>query len=69
VQPARVELVQVNQPMSLQQFNQRYPSTVPLAEVAVINGLSGPDADLRPGRTYKRVVGGIPRQEPANATR
>jgi len=69
VQPARVELVQVNQPMSLQQFNQRYPSTVPLAEVAVINGLSGPDADLRPGRMYKRVVGGIPRQEPANATR
>jgi predicted Zn-dependent protease len=65
VQPARVELVRIDQPMSLQQFNQKYPSTIPLAELALINGLNGPNDDLRPGRTYKRVVGGIPRQDRA----
>ncbi|HEU4647640.1 MAG TPA: M48 family metalloprotease [Gemmatimonadales bacterium] len=69
VQPARVELVRVDQPMSLQAFNQKYPSTIPLAELAVINGLDSPNADLRPGRSYKRVVGGIPRQEQENAAR
>ena len=61
VQPARIELVQVNDGMTLTQFNQRYPSTIPLAELALINGLDGPDAAVRPGRAYKRVVGGIAR--------
>ncbi len=64
VQPARIELVQVNEGMTLTQFNQRYPSTIPIAEVALINGLDGPDAPVRPGRAYKRVVGGIPRTAP-----
>jgi predicted Zn-dependent protease len=65
VQPARIELVRVDQPMTLTQFNQRYPSTVPLPELALINGLSGPDADVRPGRLYKRVVGEVTRSTAA----
>jgi predicted Zn-dependent protease len=69
VQPARIELVRVDQPMSLQEFNQKYPSTVPLAELAVINGLQGPNDQLRPGQTYKRVTGGIPRQDRASNAR
>jgi predicted Zn-dependent protease len=69
VQPARIQLVRVDQAMSLQQFNQRYPSTVPLPELAVINGLDGPNADLRPGRSYKRVVGGVPHQEAPTGAR
>lgn len=59
VQPARVELVQVNEAMTVTEFNQRYPSTIRIEEVALINGLEGPDAPVRPGRTYKRVVGGL----------
>ncbi|HEX5386809.1 MAG TPA: M48 family metalloprotease [Gemmatimonadales bacterium] len=60
VQPARVELVRVNDAMTLKEFDQRYPSSIPLAELAVINGLDGPNGEIRPGRYYKRVVGGIP---------
>ena len=56
--PARIDLVKVDQEMTLAQFHQRYPSTVKIEEVALINGLDGPDATLRPGRQYKRVVGG-----------
>lgn len=59
VQPAKLELVHVDQPMTLREFNQRYPSSVPLAELALINGLSGENPELRPGRLYKRVVGGV----------
>jgi len=58
VRPARIELVKVDQEMTLAQFHQRYPSTVKIEEVALINGLDGPDATLRPGRQYKRVVAG-----------
>ncbi len=58
VRPARIDLVKVDQEMTLTQFHQRYPSTVKIEEVALINGLDGPDATLRPGRQYKRVVAG-----------
>jgi len=58
VRPARIALVKVDQEMTLSQFHQRYPSTVKIEEVALINGLDGPDATLRPGQPYKRVVGG-----------
>jgi len=58
VRPARIELVKVDQEMTLAQFHQRYPSTVRIEEVALINGVEGPDGTLRPGRQYKRVVGG-----------
>jgi len=63
VQPARVELVQLEQDMTVTQFNQRYPSNIPIGEVALINGVEGPEATLRPGRLYKRVVGGMPKQQ------
>ena len=58
VRPARIQLVKVDQPMTLAQFNQRYPSTARIEEVALINGVEGPDAALRPGQQYKRVVAG-----------
>jgi predicted Zn-dependent protease len=59
VKPARIELVKVDQAMSLAQFHQRYPSTVRIEEVALINGVDGPDATLAAGMAYKRVVGGL----------
>jgi predicted Zn-dependent protease len=59
IQPARVELVSLDQPMTVRQFNERYPSTIKVEEVALINGVEGPDGTMRPGRLYKRVVGGV----------
>jgi predicted Zn-dependent protease len=57
VQPSRVRLVALPQPMTLREFAQRYPSTVPLATLAIINQVGESDR-LEPGRLVKRVVGG-----------
>jgi predicted Zn-dependent protease len=62
VNPARLELVKLNQPMTLEQFNGRYPSTVSIQELAIINDLEDPASTLQAGRTVKRVVGGIRQQ-------
>jgi predicted Zn-dependent protease len=59
VKPARLELVQVDQPMTVSEFNQRYPSPIRVEELALINGLDGPDDTMRPGRQYKRVIGSV----------
>jgi predicted Zn-dependent protease len=62
VQPARVELVKVNQQMTLEQFNRQYPSSISLQELAIINEVEDPAAPLQAGRMVKRVVGGIQKQ-------
>jgi predicted Zn-dependent protease len=63
VQPARIELVKLPREMTLAQFNQAYPSTVPIEQLAIINELEGPDSVIPRGRIVKRVVGGLlPRQ-------
>ncbi len=59
VQPARLELVQVDRPMTVAEFNQRNPSPIRVEELALINGLDGPDDTMRPGRLFKRVVGTV----------
>jgi predicted Zn-dependent protease len=62
VKPARVELVKLSQSMTLEQFNSQYPSTIPLAELAIINEIEDPATSLPAGRTLKRVTGGLSRQ-------
>jgi hypothetical protein len=58
-----MQLVRVPSQMTLAQFNQQYPSTVSIEELAIINELSGPEATVPRGRTLKRVVGGrVPTQ-------
>jgi predicted Zn-dependent protease len=57
VQPARIELVTLTEALTLEQFQQRHPSTIPLAELALINGVQ-PGATLAAGQVVKRVVGG-----------
>ena len=57
VQPARLELVTLPEPMTLERFHARHPSTVPLEEVALINGVT-PGDTLPAGQLVKRVVGG-----------
>ena len=58
VQPARIQLVTLDQAMSGQQFVQRYLSTVPAERVYVINGIEAGTA-LPRGMMLKRVVGGV----------
>jgi predicted Zn-dependent protease len=62
VSPARVELVKLNSQMTLEQFNSRYPSTIPMEQLAIINEVEDPGTPLQAGRTVKRVVGGIRQQ-------
>jgi hypothetical protein len=48
--------------MTLEQFNSRYPSTISLGELAIINEVEDSGSTLQAGRTVKRVVGGRPPQ-------
>jgi predicted Zn-dependent protease len=55
VQPPRLAIVRVTRATTLAAFNQRYPSTVPLATLALINELAGPDAAIPAGAMVKQV--------------
>lgn len=57
-QPNRVDIVQIQQSMTLQEFNQRYPSAVSIDELALINQVSGPTATLPSGTRVKQVKAG-----------
>jgi predicted Zn-dependent protease len=58
VKPARVELVKLPREMTLEQFNQQYPSSIPVEELAIINEVESPQTAIPQGRMVKRVVGG-----------
>jgi hypothetical protein len=62
VSAAKVELVKLNQQMTLEEFNSRYPSSISVGELAIINDVEDPASTLQAGRTVKRVVGGRPPQ-------
>jgi predicted Zn-dependent protease len=56
VKPARLRLVQLSSAMTLAKFNQQYPSVIPIAELAVINGMDSSTSSI-PSRSWvKRVV-------------
>jgi predicted Zn-dependent protease len=59
VKPARVELVKLPREMTLEQFNQQYPSSISLEELAIINEIDTPTTPIPQGRIVKRVVGGM----------
>ena len=69
VQPAKIQLVKLDQPMTVEQFQQKYPSNRKVEEVALINGLDAPASPMQPGQTYKRVVGGPPHDQQKQAAR
>ena len=54
VQPVRVKLVRLPQAMTITQFHQTYPSTIPVAQVALINGVEA-NTTLPAGSLVKRV--------------
>ena len=57
VQPRRLAIVTLDRDMTLAEFNGRFPSTVPVATLALINGVDS-TAALPRGAVVKRVVGG-----------
>jgi predicted Zn-dependent protease len=59
VQPAKVQMVTLPEAMTGQVFAQRYPSSIPVEQVYIINGIEATTSMPR-GAMMKRVVGGIP---------
>ena len=55
VRPNRVDVVRTEEGMTLVEFNRRYPSVIPLPELAILNQVVNENAVLPPG-TWKRVV-------------
>jgi predicted Zn-dependent protease len=58
VQPARVKLERIPRAMTLEEFSQRYPSSIDLETLALINHAQ-PTERLAAGATLKRVIGGF----------
>lgn len=58
IQPARVKVMTVSKSMTLQAFDQQHPSTIPLAQLAIINGCDSTSV-LDAGQKVKIVVGGV----------
>jgi len=56
VRPQRVRLVQLTSRMTLSEFNERYPSVIPIEQLATINGADSASASLAAGTLVKRVV-------------
>ena len=57
VQPAKVSLVTADRDMTIEEFAQRYPSSIPLEKLATMNGLPKGGKILK-GQVVKRVTGG-----------
>ena len=60
LQPKKIEIVEVPTEMTIERFFQRFPSTVTLATIVVINGMD-PGEVIPAGTLVKRVTGeGVP---------
>ena len=55
-QPQRLVIVRVRRAMTVTEFNQAHPSSIPLEELALINQLAGPQAVMPANFKAKRVV-------------
>ncbi len=58
VQPMRISIVELERAMTLRQFNEQYPSAVPIETLAMINQAE-PYTAYNEGSLLKRVVGGM----------
>jgi hypothetical protein len=67
VEPKKLSIVSLPRAMSLREFAERYPSTVPLETLAIINEVAV-DGMLEAGQA-KRVVGGELPDEPRRPSR
>ena len=57
IQPARIDLVELPRDMTLREFQGKYPSSIDLNKLAIVNQVQ-PDTRLSRGDLVKRVVGG-----------
>jgi hypothetical protein len=57
VAPARIDLVRLPRSMAVSEFHRRYPSSISVEQVALINGVAVGDT-LASGILVKRVTGG-----------
>ncbi len=55
-QPMHLKLVKLDKSMTLQQFNQKYPSSIPMETLSIINQ-TDPAQLMKPGQFVKQVVG------------
>ena len=63
VQPRRVRVLTTDRAMTLADVNTRWPSTIPLDELAIINQVASPSTPIPARTAVKRVVGaGAPGQ-------
>ncbi|HWE22908.1 MAG TPA: M48 family metalloprotease [Myxococcales bacterium] len=60
VQPAKIQLTRIDSNMTVEQFNQRYPSNLRIEELALINGFDDKNGQMQAGKQYKRILGGPP---------
>jgi predicted Zn-dependent protease len=60
VQPRRIDIVKVPRTLSLREFEEAYPSSVPLDTLALLNQLPAPTSSVPSGALVKRVVGQDP---------
>ena len=60
VQPKKLNVVTLPQQMTLAEFTRRNPSTIPLAELAIVNQVEDPNKPLPAGTAVKQVTGGTP---------
>ena len=58
VQPNKVSVVKLPQAMTLAEFAQRYPSSIPVAELAIVNQVESPTTRIAAGTLLKQVAGG-----------
>jgi predicted Zn-dependent protease len=56
VQPNRITIVRTTAAMTLSEFNSRFPSRIPIEELALINGLQGPSSRIPAGASVKRII-------------
>ena len=56
VKPQRIRLVQLPAAMTLTQFQERYPSTISIQQLATINGVDAATASFPAGALLKRVL-------------
>jgi len=68
VQPARVHVVKLPRPMTVTEFNAQYPSSIPVDQVALINGVDK-NATIPAGEKVKRVIGGVKSQPAVSKAR
>ncbi len=60
IQPRRIDIVRLSRPMSLEEFQRQYPSSIPIDMLAIINQVPSPSATLEASSLVKRVVGEAP---------